>query len=63
MIRVVLAEDQAMLRSALASLLSLESDIEIVAQAARARCHCDRQRQGHGPQVRRIDRTLRCDDV
>ena len=33
MIRVVLAEDQAMLRSALASLLSLESDIEIVAQA------------------------------
>lgn len=33
MIRVVLAEDQAMLRGALASLLSLEADIEIVAQA------------------------------
>jgi len=33
MIRVVLAEDQAMLRGALTSLLSLESDIEIVAQA------------------------------
>lgn len=33
MIRVVLAEDQAMLRGALASLLSLETDIEIVAQA------------------------------
>lgn len=33
MIRVVLAEDQAMLRGALASLLSLEEDIEIIAQA------------------------------
>lgn len=34
MIRVVIAEDQAMLRGALATLLSLEDDIDIVAEAA-----------------------------
>ncbi len=34
MIRVVLAEDQYMLRSALAALLALEEDMEIVGQAA-----------------------------
>ncbi len=33
MIRVVIAEDQAMLRGALATLLSLEDDIEVVAEA------------------------------
>jgi two-component system response regulator DesR len=33
MIRVVIAEDQAMLRGALATLLSLEQDIDIVAEA------------------------------
>ncbi|GIX38787.1 MAG: DNA-binding response regulator [Silanimonas sp.] len=33
MIRLVLAEDQALLRGALAGLLSLESDIEVVAEA------------------------------
>jgi two-component system response regulator DesR len=34
-IRVLLAEDQAMVRGALSALLSLEEDIEIVAEAAR----------------------------
>ncbi|MDE2407984.1 MAG: response regulator transcription factor [Xanthomonadaceae bacterium] len=34
MIRILLAEDQAMLRGALASLLSLESDIDVVGTAA-----------------------------
>jgi two-component system, NarL family, response regulator DesR len=35
MIRVLLAEDQAMVRGAIASLLELEDDIEIVAQVGR----------------------------
>lgn len=35
MIRVLLAEDQTMLRGALASLLALQDDIEVVAEAAR----------------------------
>lgn len=35
MIRVLIAEDQAMVRGALASLLALERDIEIVAEVAR----------------------------
>lgn len=35
MIRVMLAEDQAMVRGALAALLGLEGDIEIVAEVAR----------------------------
>ena len=35
MIRVLIAEDQAMVRGALASLLDLEADIEVISQVAR----------------------------
>ena len=35
MIRILIAEDQAMVRGALASLLSLEEDLEVVAEIAR----------------------------
>jgi len=34
MIRIVIAEDQSLLRGALSTLLSLENDIEVVAQAS-----------------------------
>ena len=35
MIRVLLAEDQAMVRGALSALLSLEKDIKVIAEVAR----------------------------
>ncbi|MBS4190534.1 response regulator transcription factor [Bacillus sp. FJAT-49705] len=41
MIRVVIAEDQKMLRGALTSLLKLEDDIEVVAEAADGRAAWD----------------------
>ena len=40
MIRVLLAEDQAMVRGALAALLELEGDIEVVAAGRRAATRC-----------------------
>jgi two-component system response regulator DesR len=49
-IRVVLAEDQTMLRGALASLLELEPDITVVAQAANGRL-AQKLVQQHTPDV------------
>ncbi|MEO5595606.1 MAG: response regulator transcription factor [Lysobacteraceae bacterium] len=55
MIRVLLAEDQAMVRGALSALLALESDIEVLGSAAdgdAAWCEVQRlQRAGGGPDV------------
>jgi len=50
MIRVLLAEDQTMLRGALASLLGLEADITVVAQAANGR-EAFKLIQQHAPDV------------
>ncbi|HET7043961.1 MAG TPA: response regulator transcription factor [Gaiellaceae bacterium] len=44
MIRVLIAEDQAMVRGALASLLSLEPDIEVVAEVERGDAVLERAR-------------------
>jgi two-component system response regulator DesR len=49
-IRVVLAEDQTMLRGALASLLELEPDVTVVAQAANGR-EAQKLVQQHTPDV------------
>lgn len=50
MIRVVIAEDQSLLRGALATLLSLEDDIEVVAQACNGREALDLVEE-HKPEI------------
>ncbi|MFI6942155.1 response regulator transcription factor [Streptomyces sp. NPDC050418] len=54
LIRVLLAEDQSMVREALAALLGLEPDIEVVAQVARGDEVVDAVR-AHGPDVALLD--------
>ena len=54
MIRVLIAEDQAMIRGALASLLALEDDIEVVAQVERGDLVLDAVRQAK-PDVALLD--------
>ena len=49
-IRVLLAEDQAMVLGALSALLDIESDLEVVAQA---RSGTEALRPGHDPSARR----------
>ena len=54
MIRVLLAEDQAMVRGALAALLSREPDIEVVAEVARGDAVVEAARLAH-PDVALLD--------
>ncbi|MBV9852958.1 MAG: response regulator transcription factor [Streptosporangiaceae bacterium] len=54
MIRVLLAEDQAMIREALAALLSFEDDIEVVAQVGRGD-EVVRAAEASGPDVALLD--------
>ena len=54
MISVVLADDQALVRGAIAALLELEGDIEVVAQASNGRELLDAV-QTHHPQVAVVD--------
>jgi two-component system, NarL family, response regulator DesR len=54
MIRVLLAEDQVMIRQALATLLSLEEDIEVVAQVGEGGAVVPAARQS-GPHVALLD--------
>jgi len=49
-VRVLLADDQSMVREALAALLGLEDDIEVVAQVARGDEVVDAVRE-HRPDV------------
>jgi two-component system, NarL family, response regulator DesR len=53
-IRVLIAEDQAMVRGALASLLALEEDIEVVGEVARCDLVLDAARAS-GPDVALLD--------
>jgi two-component system response regulator DesR len=53
-IRVLIAEDQAMVRGALASLLSLEDDIEVVAEVERGDAVLDMART-RNPNVDLLD--------
>lgn len=54
MISVVLADDQALVRGAIAALLELEGDIEVVAQASNGRELLDAVKTHH-PQVAVVD--------
>jgi two-component system response regulator DesR len=54
MIRVLIAEDQGMVRGALASLLSLEADLEVVAEVARGDEVLERARLSN-PEVAVLD--------
>ena len=54
MIRVLIAEDQAMVRGALASLLALEDDIEVVAEVERGDERA-RGARGERPDVALLD--------
>ena len=54
MTTVLLADDQAMIRSALATLLSMERDIEVVAQAGTCSSAVERARE-HRPEVAVLD--------
>jgi two-component system, NarL family, response regulator DesR len=53
-IRVLIAEDQAMVRGALASLLALEDDIEVVAEVERGDAVLELARTRH-PDVALLD--------
>ncbi|GAB94965.1 two-component system response regulator DesR [Kineosphaera limosa] len=54
MIRLLLADDQALVRGALAALLSMESDLEVVAQVGRGDEVVDAARE-HSPDVALLD--------
>ncbi|MEH1058941.1 MULTISPECIES: response regulator transcription factor [unclassified Micromonospora] len=54
MIRVLLADDEELIRQALAALLGLEDDLEVVAQAADGRTALDAAR-AHRPDVAVVD--------
>ncbi|MFV0253472.1 MAG: DNA-binding response regulator [Beutenbergiaceae bacterium] len=54
MIRVLLADDENLIRDAIATLLSLESDVEVVAQAASG-TEAVAAAQQHAPQVAVLD--------